>query len=317
MSLPAQFDRVERATLPNRPLHLAIGIFDGVHLGHRAVIEAAVQSARRSEGQAAVLTFAPHPSVVLRPEQATHLLMDRGAKARVLGELGVEAVITHPFTREFAQLTAEEFLPWLKRALPQLAAVYVGENWRFGRGRTGDIALLIAEGKKHGLSVFSAPRVSLNGEPISSSRIRGRLEAGEIAAANSLLGYVYFSEGRIAPGKKLGRTMGFPTLNLVWSPDFRPRFGVYVVRVHGEKNGAPLRAVANYGLRPTVERASEPRLEVHVLDECPYDAGDVITVEWLHFLRPEMKFGGLGTLRAQIAADREAAKAYFAGQSGV
>jgi len=311
MNLPAQFLGLENATLSSRPLHLAIGIFDGVHLGHRAVIEAAVQSAHRESGQAAVLTFAPHPSTVLRPDNPTHLLMDRPAKARVLGGLGVESVITQPFTLEFAGIEAEEFLPWLKRKLPQLVAVYVGENWRFGRGRRGDIALLVAEGRKHRVNVFSAPRVNFDGEPISSSRIRSLVESGEMAAANTMLGFVYFAEGPITPGKKLGRMLGFPTLNIAWAPDLRPRFGVYVVRVSGIKSTAGLPGVANYGLRPTIEKTTEPRLEVHLLGECPYDAGDTVTVEWLQFLRPEMKFEGVGELRVQITHDRDAAAAYF------
>lgn len=316
MSLPVQFDDLDRAVLTLRPLHLAIGIFDGVHLGHRAVIEAAVHSARRSGGQAAVLTFAPHPSVLFRPEQPTRMLMDRPAQARLLGSLGVEIVITQPFTPEFAHVAAEDFIPFIKRHLPSLAAIYVGENWRFGRGRSGDIALLVAEGGKHGLTVFSAPRVNLNGEPISSSLIRAAVEAGDIRAANTMLGYVYFAEGTVMPGKRLGRTLGFPTLNLAWAPDLRPRFGVYVVRVTGAKTSGPLRGVANYGLRPTVEQTTEPRLEVHVLDECPFDIGDGITVEWLGFLRPEKKFSGVDELRRQIAQDRADAEAYFS-RSGV
>lgn len=310
-----QFDSLDAAKLSSRPLHLAIGIFDGVHLGHRAVIESAVHSAHRANGQAAVLTFHPHPSALLRPEQPTRLMMDRATKARVLASLGIGAIITQPFTKDFAQIEAEAFLPLIKQKLPQLAGVYVGENWRFGHGRRGDVALLVASGRKLGVSVFSAPRVNLDGEPISSSRIRGLIEAGEIARANVMLGGVYRSEGVVATGKRLGRTLGFPTLNLVWAPDLRPQFGVYVVHLRGEKSPDPLRGVANYGLRPTVENATEPRLEVHVLDECPYDAGDRVEVDWLHFLRPEMKFGGLGTLRAQIAADRDAAETFFRDRS--
>ena len=312
MSLPVQFDGLQQAMLSQRPLHLAIGIFDGVHLGHRAVIEAAVHSAHRSHGQAAVLTFAPHPSVLFRPENPTRMMMDGLAKARLLGTLGVEVVITQPFTPEFAQIAAEDFLPLLKRHLPQLVAVYVGENWRFGRGRGGDITLLVTEGRRLGLSVFSAPRVNLNGEPISSSRIREAISSGEIALANMMLGYAYFAQGMVLSGKKLGRTLGFPTLNLAWSPDLRPKFGVYAVRVSGKKTRAALRGVANYGLRPTVEQTDEPRLEVHVLDVCPFDVDDEITVEWLHFLRPERKFAGVGELRIQIGADRERAEDFFA-----
>ena len=307
----AQFSGLENAALPPAPLHLAIGMFDGVHLGHRAVIEAAVQSARRSGGTAAVLTFAPHPSTLFRPDQPTRLIMDSGMKARMLHRLGVEAMITQPFTPEFASVAAEDFLPWLKQRAPQLAAVYVGENFRFGRGRKGDIALLVAEGRKHGLTVFSAPRVNFDGEPISSTRIRGLLETGDVAGANALLGYTYFAEGTVVHGKHLGRTIGFPTLNLAWAPDLRPRYGVYVVRVAGAKSVDALPGVANYGLRPTVEQTVEPRLEVHVLVDCPFGAGDSVTVKWLRFLRPEMKFAGLEELRAQIARDRAAAAADF------
>ncbi|MBS0664363.1 MAG: riboflavin biosynthesis protein RibF [Verrucomicrobia bacterium] len=306
-----QFAGLEQAALPPRPLHLAIGMFDGVHLGHRAVIEAAVQSARRSGGTAAVLTFFPHPSVLFRPAQPTRLIMDLANKARVLHRLGVESMITQPFTPEFARVTALDFVPWLRQRAPQLAAVYVGENFRFGQGRVGDIALLVGEGRRHGLAVFSAPRVSLDGEPISSTRIRALLEAGDVGAANALLGYSYFSEGPVVAGKRMGRTIGFPTLNVAWAPDLRPRFGVYVVRVAGAKSVTPLPGVANYGLRPTVEQAAQPLLEAHLLTDCPFETGDVVTVKWRRFLRPERKFGGVEELRAQIARDRAEAAADF------
>jgi riboflavin kinase/FMN adenylyltransferase len=311
VNLLAQFSGLEHAALPPAPLHLAIGMFDGVHLGHRAVIEAAVQSAHRGGGVAAVLTFAPHPSTLFRPDQPTRLIMDATTKARVLHRLGVDAMITQPFTPEFAAVAAEDFLPWLKARAPRLAAVYVGENFRFGRGRKGDIALLVAEGRKHGVTVFSAPRVNFDGEPISSTRIRGLLESGDVAAANALLGYSYMTEGPVVPGKRMGRTIGFPTLNVAWAPDLRPRYGVYVVRVSGAKSVTALPGVANYGLRPTVEEAVEPRLEVHVLGDCPFGTGDAVTVKWLRFLRPEAKFANVEELRAQIARDRAAAAADF------
>ena len=306
-----QFAGLEQAVLPPGPLHLAIGMFDGVHLGHRAVIEAAVQSARRSGGTAAVLTFHPHPSVLFRPAQPTRLIMDLANKARVLHRLGVEVMITQPFTPEFARVAALDFLPWLRQRAPRLAAVYVGENFRFGQGRVGDISLLVAEGRKQGLTVFSAPRVNFDGEPISSTRIRALLEAGEVAAANALLGYSYFAEGPVVAGKRMGRTIGFPTLNVAWAPDLRPRFGVYVVRVAGAKAVTPLPGVANYGLRPTLEQAVQPLLEAHLLGECPFETGDAVTVKWLRFLRPERKFGGVDELRAQIARDRAEAAADF------
>jgi len=311
VSASLQTGGLAHAVVPPRPVHLAIGIFDGVHLGHRAVIEAAVQSARRSGGVAAVLTFAPHPSVLFRPENPTPLIMETETKAALLRDLGVELVIVEPFTAAYAAIEAGDFVPELRRYLPRLATVYVGENWRFGRGRKGDVALLIAEGRKAGIGVFSAPRVNLDGEPISSTRIRALLTSGEIGAANTLLGRTYGAAGAVKPGKRLGRTLGFPTLNLDWAPGLRPRYGVYTVRVFGALAPEARPGVANYGLRPTVEEACEPRLETHVLGPCPYAEGDVIRVEWLSFLRPEQKFGSRAELEAQIGHDVAAARAEF------
>jgi riboflavin kinase/FMN adenylyltransferase len=229
----------------------------------------------------------------------------------VLLSLGVDLVITQAFNPELAAVTAENFLPWLKRRLAGLAAVYVGENFRFGRGRQGDAALLVETGRRLGVRVFSAPRVNFEGEPISSTRVRALLEAGEMAAANALLGDAYTSEGVVTPGKRLGRTLGFPTLNVPWSPDLRPQLGVYAVEVSGANTPVPLPAVANYGVRPTVENSTEPRIEAHLLGECPFGEGDRVTIRWRCFVRPEMKFSNLGELRAQIARDREKAAGFF------
>lgn len=300
------------ALADRRPLHLAIGMFDGVHLGHKAVIGSAVRSARRSGGVAAVLTFDPHPSRLFRPDDPVHLIMDCERRVAALLMLGVAAVVMQPFDAAFASIAAEELLPHLRAKLPSLHTVYVGENWRFGKGRTGDVAMLVAEAKKLGLHVVSAPRINGDGEPISSTRIRALLTEGRMDAANVLLGSAYISEGVVTGGKRLGRTIGFPTLNLPWSPDLSPRLGVYVVSVQrADGTDAPHRAVANYGLRPTVELAAAPQLEVHVLDECPYAIGDTLRVEWLAFVRPEQKFSGVDALRSQIARDRDAARAWF------
>lgn len=318
MIFPAQFDSLENVALPPRPLHLAIGMFDGVHLGHQAVIESAIHSARQggglaptASGLAGVLTFWPHPSRVLRPEEPVSLIMNPAMKARVLFGLGVDFVISQPFTMEFAGLEAEDFLPDLRKHLPGLAGVYVGENWRFGRGRRGNVELLIAEARKAGLPVTSAQRINRNGEPISSSRIRAALQAGDLEEANAMLGYTYFSDGVVVPGRRLGGQIGFHTLNVPWEAEMQPRHGVYTVRVFNGKSPARLPGVANFGLRPTVENRSEPLLEVHVIADCPFVAGDRVTVEWLKFLRPEQRFASVGELRAQIARDRDAAKEYF------
>lgn len=312
MDIPLLIDGLDRAVLPAQALHLAIGMFDGVHLGHRAVIAPAISSARREGGISGVLTFWPHPSAIFRPENPTRLMQDPPTKARLLFELGVDAVISQAFTTELAAVAAEEFLPWLKRKLPNLAAVYVGENFRFGHARRGDAALLQATGPAIGVRVFSASRVNVNGAPISSTRIRAQLQAGDVEGANALLGYNYFAEGVVVAGKQLGRTIGFPTLNIPWVPELRPKLGVYTVRVSGAKAAGKLPAVANYGLRPTVENSEQPRLEVHILGDSPFGPGDTIKIEWLRFQRPEMKFAGVEELRAQIGRDRAAAEAFFA-----
>jgi riboflavin kinase/FMN adenylyltransferase len=309
--MPAQFGGLDRVSLPARPVHLAIGIFDGLHLGHRAVIEGAVQSARHGGGVSAVLTFDPHPSVIFRPENPTRMILDVPTKVARLGSLGIEVVIVQPFTRAFAAIEAADFIPRIRGPVPGLAGIYVGENFRFGRGRAGDVAMLVAEGRRQGVTVFSAPRVSLDGEPISSTRIRERLQEGDVRGAASLMGDAYTSDGVVVHGKHLGRSLGFPTLNLGWSPDLRPRFGVYAVRVRGARSYGWLPGVANYGLRPTVEDSSEPRLEIHMLAPCPYGAGDPVSVEWIRFLRPERKFSGIEELTAQIARDVVQARAEF------
>lgn len=312
MALQLQVSHLSEVTgLPAKPLHLAIGMFDGVHLGHRAVIDAAIQSARRSGGVAGVLTFWPHPSALFRPESPTRLMVSAAIKGRLLAAAGVDVVISQRFNQEFSEIEAEEFLPYLKRFLPRLSAIYVGENWRFGKGRRGEIGMLVAEARKQGLAVVSAQRINHNGEAISSTRVREYLETGAIEEANAILGYTYFAEGVVTPGKSLGRDLGFPTLNIPWEPELRPRYGVYVVRVSGPKSAGKYPGVANYGLRPTVEQSNQPRLEVHVLGPCPFAGGDLVQVEWLKFLRPEVKFASVGELTAQIAKDRAEAEAFL------
>lgn len=306
-----QFDGLTGIALPDQPAHLAIGMFDGVHLGHQTVISAAIQSAQRSGGLAGVLTFNSHPSRLFRPDNPTLMILGRDAKRRVLGRFALDFLVEQEFSAEFAGITAQEFLPLLRRSLPKLTAIYVGENWRFGRGRLGDVPLLIQEAHKIGVEVISAPRLNHDGVPISSSRIRELIAAGQISEANALLGYSYFSEGTVQSGRRLGRQIGFPTLNLDWQPELQPHYGVYAVSVVDEA-GATSLGVANYGLRPTVEQgAIRPLLEVHILGETKLGVGSKVTVHWLHYLRPEKKFSGVEELAVQIVQDRQNALLFF------
>lgn len=309
MKFPIHVECFEELPGLTSELHLAIGMFDGVHRGHQSVIESAVFSAQRSKGISGVLTFNPHPSRLFRPENATCLIMTLESKLKILNSLGVNIVICKQFDRAFASISAEDFLPYLKKVLPTLKSVYVGENFRFGKMRAGSVTTLIESGNQSGISVFSAERIQHDGEPISSTRIRKELESGRIHMANDLLGYSYRSDSRVVSGKKLGREFGFPTLNIFWSPECRPKYGVYHVRFSPAEQESWEFGVANYGIRPTVESGDPvPLLEVHALSETNMGQGDAIKVEWLHFIRPEQKFESVELLKEQIAKDCEFAR---------
>lgn len=308
MNLPAAVSDFHEVDLGERPLFLAVGMFDGVHLGHQAVISSAVNSAARVSGVAGVLTFHPHPSRLFRPEQPTELLMPFAIKTRRLLAMGAALVINKEFDAAYAAIAADDFLIHLKQKLPTLHAVHVGENFRYGRGREGDIACLVESGKTAEVAVYSAERLRWNGEPISSTRIRDCLREGRIDEANALLGYSYFSEGEVTTGDSRGRGLGFPTLNFEWEPELQPRYGVYAVTVRSEVDGQPLPGVANYGLRPTFGEASQPRLEVHVLVPTRLRPGDFARVDWRAFLREERRFSSPDELKDQIARDVDAAR---------
>ncbi|MFP4203219.1 MAG: riboflavin biosynthesis protein RibF [Opitutales bacterium] len=307
---PASVERFDQLSEIQGELHLAIGVFDGVHLGHKAVIEMALFGARRSNGVSAVLTFDPHPSRLFHPDDPTRLIMDIETKTRVLHETGVDLVVRKQFDHDFAAIPAESFLAYLKNELPRLAAIYVGENFRFGKKRAGDVKTLIRSGRELGISVFSVDRIRHNGEPISSTRIREALQEGAINTANDLLGYNYRACGTVVEGARLGRTIGFPTLNIPWVPECAPRFGVYYVlfRPEGAEKWQP--GVANYGVKPTVKEqgADAPLLEVHALESTNAGSGDWVDVQLLRFLRGEQQFDSLEALKAQITKDREVAR---------
>ena len=302
------FRDIDAIRLPDRACHVAVGMFDGVHRGHRAVIEAAVHTARRENGIAGVFTFWPHPSRLFRPDDPVRMIFTAGERAALLQRLGVDFIVEQPFTREFAAIEARSVMGHLKRGMPRLEALYVGENWRFGRGREGDVAALVTYARREGVDVVSAARLRFNGEPISSTRIRLLIERGDVAAAAELMGHPYAAAGPVVPGRQLGRTIQFPTLNLAWQPDLKPALGVYAVLVRAADKDGTHRGVANYGVRPTVDGTGAPVLEVHILDDCPFTTGDLLHVEFVRHIRPEQRFADIEALREQIARDCEAAQ---------
>ena len=287
------------------PAHVAIGVFDGVHAGHRAVIASAVAAARRHGGPVAALTFEPHPSRLLRPAQPVPLILNRRQKEARLAEAGADTVVHQAFDAAHRDIRAGDYLAWLRARFPALRSLHVGDNFRYGQGREGDAARLAADGRAAGLEVGVVPPVRVDAEVTSSSRIRDALLAGEIAKANAMLVRPYEAEGAVENGRQLGRTLGFPTLNLRWQPELVPAHGVYAAEVVTPA-GVAEPAVINWGVRPTVEAAPAlPLLEAHLLrpsGPAP-GPGDIIRVRWLAWIRAERRFGDVAELRAQVEAD--------------
>ena len=293
------FDHPEQLRELHAPVHWAMGFFDGVHRGHRQVIQAA-QSPGALRG---VLTFDRHPLELLQPERAPQLLTpDARQKAELISAAGAELLLRLPFTAELAAMSPAAFPDMLAAACP-IAGISVGANWRFGRGGCGTPELLRRLGELRGFSV-SVQELTLAGEsPVSSSRIRTELAAGHLPEVEAMLGRPFAVAGVVEHGQHLARQLGFPTANVhVAERAALPPAGVYRVRcrIHGELRCG----IANLGLRPTIdEQIKTPRLEVHL----PGWQGDLygcyLTVELLELLRTERRFPSLDALKAQIQRD--------------
>ena len=292
------------------PVFLAVGVFDGVHLGHQAVIRRALEDAKAAGGTAVVVTFDPHPVRVLRPDQAPRLLTATSHKIQLLKTLGVEALLAIPFDREFAATPPDQFIRALAAAARPLREICVGYEWCFGKGRAGNLALLRMLGDELGFEEVGVPAVQVDGQIVSSTLIRSAVEAGDLAAAGRFLGRDYTILGTVVAGDQLGRKLGFPTANLSAHSEQFPPDGVYAVEAIWHKTR--LHGVANIGVRPTVHAANGKRLlEVHLFDFDREFYGDDIEVTFRRFLRGEKKFAGLDELRAQIAIDAKSARATF------
>ena len=291
----------------DQPVYLALGMFDGVHRGHEAVLHQAQQSARENGGIAVAFTFPEHPASYLRPEEKPSLLMNKDEKAKRLLEIGMEGVVLRTFDREFADVQARHFASFLIARVPSLTGLCVGQNFRFGKGRTGNDTALKEYGEEVGLSVDVIRSELFSSLPVSSSRIREALMAGKVSDVNDMLGWKYTISGEVLKGKGMGKEFGFPTINIPWCPEARPAYGVYLGRVKNGSSEETKYAVANYGLRPTVEEgATQPLLEVHVLDPIEEEfgsAGQQLSMTLESFLRPEQKFDSVDKLKSQIEYD--------------
>ncbi len=264
-----------------------------------------------ANGTAIVVTFDPHPIRVLRPEKAPRLLTSTAHKVRLIRALGVRHLLVIPFDLAFAATPPDDFIRQLAAAGKPLREICVGHQWSFGKGRAGNLEMLARLGGELGFDEVGIHAVEVDGQIVSSTLIRSAVETGDLATAARLLGREYAILGTVVEGRRLGRTIGFPTANLRAHNEQFPPDGVYAVEVL--RNGdAPRHGVANIGVRPTVAEAGGERLlEVHIFDFDDALYGADLEIVFRHFLRPEKKFPSLEALRAQIARDAEAARASF------
>lgn len=297
----------ERATTSSV---LTIGNFDGVHRGHRALLEQLTAKARACALPATVLTFEPHPRELFAPEQAPTRLASLREKLELLADCGVERVHICRFNRKLAGLPAEQFIEQILVRGLSVRHLIIGDDFRFGKGRVGDFPMLQQAGETHGFVVEAMQTVALGETRVSSSAVRSALAAGDMEAAERLLGRSYVMAGRVVHGEKMGRTLGFPTANICIKHKRPPLSGVFAVSVSGI-DAQPLPGAASLGVRPTVAEGLKPLLEVHLLDFNREIYGAHVSVNFLHKLRDEAKYASMDELKAQIALDVVAVRRYF------
>lgn len=308
-SLPSQ--------APNGPSALTIGNFDGVHLGHLSMLERVKEAGSRLGLSPSVLTFSPHPKAYFakrqgRPELAPSQINGLRDKTVLLAEAGMAQVFLLPFNNAMANLSADDFIERLLIDSIKTRWLLVGADFRFGHQRGGDVDLLKKAAKHHGFELTVLQDITdTQGARISSSSVRSALAAGDMPTVARLMGRAYRVSGHVIHGKKLGRTLGFPTLNVRVSPGTAARFGIYVVRVHGLAD-QPMAGIASLGLRPTVDQSTDVLLETHLLDASVDAYGKLVCVEVLQHVRDEKKFSDLSTLTIAMQQDRQHAIDYFA-----
>ena len=285
---------------------LTLGTFDGVHIGHKKILERITQNTENGKYESLVLTFFPHPRMVLQEKSEIKLLNTIAEKSKLLEETGIENLVIHPFNESFSRLTAEEFVHSILVDQFHIQKIIIGHDHRFGRNRTANIDDLIAFGTEYGFEVEQISAQEIQDVSVSSTKIRRALDEGNIALANDYLGYAYFLSGEVIKGKQLGRTIGFPTANIHIEEDYKkiPKNGVYIVKtIINEKE---VFGMMNIGFNPTVN-GDKKTIEVHLFE---FDAdiyGQKLEISLLEYIREEQKFGSLDLLTEQLNLDKKTA----------
>jgi riboflavin kinase/FMN adenylyltransferase len=299
--------------VPSRLRHgfVAIGNFDGVHRGHRAVIDATLARARTAGAPALALTFEPHPRVYFRPGEPLFRLTPEGAKLRLFASAGLDGAVVLRFDAALANLSAEAFVDEILGQRLAIAGVTVGADFHFGKSRRGSPEFLKQQGARRGFTVELVAQLMDGGVPLSSGLVRAALAEGRIRDATALLGHAWFVEGAVRRGNSRGRTLGFPTANLQLDPSTTLKHGIYAVRARlGEQS---FDAVASFGRRPQFDDGA-PLLEAFLFDFSGDLYGRMLTIEFVDFIRPEAKFPSVEALVAEMKRDSEKARAILAKQ---
>ncbi len=285
-----------------RPVCAAIGVFDGVHLGHQRVLQQTISDAVRFQGISAAVTFDRHPNAIVAPGNVPALIYPLAKKLEVFAALGIDTACVIRFDKAFSQISGEQFVRDLARDFGKILSVCVGANFMFGHRRSGNVALLNEIGGQLGFAVHAAPDVDFDGQPVSSTRIRDAIRSGDFVLAGQMLGRPYSLCGAVIRGRQLGRTLGFPTANIDVTGILVPPTGVYVAE--GRVGAEWHRAAVNIGHRPTVQSGDlQIHVEAHFLDFDRDIVGQDLELIFLKKLREEKKFPSSDALRAQIAQD--------------
>jgi riboflavin kinase/FMN adenylyltransferase len=295
---------------PLPPVALTVGNFDGLHRGHQAMLQRLLDGARARGLQSCVLTFEPHPREFFAPQAAPTRLTSLREKLELLAAHGVARTHVQRFDRAFASLAPEAFVEQVLAGRLRARWLMIGEDFRFGAKRAGDVRLLADLARRHGCEVEILPAVTRLGVRVSSSAVRAALASGNLDAAEELLGRPYSISGRVVHGRKLGRELGFATANVQLKHNRPPLTGIFAVRVHGVGTSSRP-AVASLGVRPTITASGRAVLEVHLFDFSADLYGAHMRVEFLHKIRDEEKYSDLGALKAQIERDCEAARTFL------
>ena len=304
-------DPLRTTDLP-RGAVVTIGNFDGVHLGHRRILDAVVARSREADKPSMAITFEPHPLAVLRPDQAPRRIQTLRQKEESIEALGIETLLVVPFTRDFSLTEPEEFVRGFLRGRLDASEMYLGQHFAFGRGKRGDLALLRRLGPECGFVSAGVEEVVVDGEPVSSTRIRDAVGRGDVASASAMLGREYELDGIVSKGERVGRKIGYPTINLAPENELHPADGVYFTRIAIRSFGRSFDCVTNIGRRPTVYEDYATTIETYILDFSSDVYGEKVRLSFFDRVREERTFPSMMALTEQIGRDIEATRLYFA-----